>query len=519
MCAVVNFAEGRCLTVGKPASLEVLVDEASDPITKNRITWTGSNMDTVETLNTTLPGLGLSKEGFLAGTPTHVLPLTPFTFTVSNCGGAVSCAKSICVQQVPPCLSYQPGTGPPKCDCTAETWVFTLGQKYTLPAKVNKAAMLGGSNLKWSVSGDAPKGMSMSSASGDLTFTPTELVSVAKEFKITVTNTGGDDCYTFSYTVLPVCPMCEYLVPEYDLLNGALINTTTPFEALIYNAKGPNAAITSAKMLNGAVLPAGLEFNLASGMVTGTPEYFGDKCLPKRTVMVEASNACGSVKCPLYLPAVHPIAVQKVTVGAPSHFVVDKSPSAKYSMKVEGVGGNAHTVQCVACTACWPFVQHCDWRHHWHVLHCDRRQGLHLHSIQLWWQGLRHPEGLGWLHCPAPSVCGPERDLHMWRSSNVGAAGPRVEPGRRRQAQAGHHIDSHAHRHCLELRRRHHQWRPHRAGHVRMEELDCDDDRLWWQHHMRLRNQGDGGEAPDKLPEVPRVCAPQAHQHCECQPW
>merc|ERR1711924_489596 len=70
MCAVVGGpAEGRCLTVTQAASLEVLVDEASDPITKNRVTWTGSSMDTAETLATSLPGLSLSKEGFLAGTP------------------------------------------------------------------------------------------------------------------------------------------------------------------------------------------------------------------------------------------------------------------------------------------------------------------------------------------------------------------------------------------------------------------------------------------------------------------
>merc|ERR1711924_252422 len=60
------------VTVGSTGSLEILVDEDSDPITHNAMTLTGSGMRT----NTTL--------------------CQQYTFTVSNAGGSVQCNKQIC---------------------------------------------------------------------------------------------------------------------------------------------------------------------------------------------------------------------------------------------------------------------------------------------------------------------------------------------------------------------------------------------------------------------------------------
>jgi hypothetical protein len=191
MCAVMNLQPGKCLTLNKTASLEILVDEESDPITKNSITLTHSSMDTAETLATVrgLQGFSLTpaEPGFLSGTPQWVMPPTEFTFKVANCGGAVTCKKTICVKPPPPCIYYK---APSQCDCSKpEEFVFTRGLYVNETADINKLAQAGGAKVTWTINATLPKGMFF--LNGKIYGTPTELQLVPIPFKVTATNSAA----------------------------------------------------------------------------------------------------------------------------------------------------------------------------------------------------------------------------------------------------------------------------------------------------------------------------------------
>merc|ERR1719453_2891414 len=151
--------------------------------------------------------------------------------------------------------------------------------------------MSNGAKLVWSTTGNLPAGLAFDTKTGVISGTPRELQLTPSNFKVTVKNSGGEDCYTFRIIVRAVCPVCEYLVPEWTL-SDAMVNTSSVFEALVYNINGANAEITTAKMLNGATLPKGMTFNPVSGAISGTPTV--NTCRPVQNIWTEVSNLCES---------------------------------------------------------------------------------------------------------------------------------------------------------------------------------------------------------------------------------
>jgi hypothetical protein len=156
--------------------------------------------------------------------------------------------------------------------------------------------------------GTLPEGLFFSNLNGTIYGTPSVAAVRPAPYQYEVVAYHKHDMrplsnFKVAMKVTGKAPQCEYLVPEYTLRKGALINGTTYFKAVIYNAD-PNAKITSAQIVSGGKLPAGLEFNNNTGQVTGIP-MIGKGCQNASTYWVEASNSCGSTTCKFVVPAIH----------------------------------------------------------------------------------------------------------------------------------------------------------------------------------------------------------------------
>jgi hypothetical protein len=201
------------------------------------------------TVSPVLPaGLALnSASGTLTGTPTALAAAATYTVTATNAGGSTTAALSITVKDIPPTNLFY---GIPSVTYTVGTAIAP-----------NLATHDGGAVVSFDVSPALPTGLSFNTATGAITGTPSVASSIAS-YTVTATNSGGSATASLSMAVNDL--------PPTGLTYASLTNTYTVGTAIASNAPSHGGGVVVLYSVNPA-LPAGLDLNAISGVISGLP--------------------------------------------------------------------------------------------------------------------------------------------------------------------------------------------------------------------------------------------------------
>ncbi|DAC58981.1 MAG TPA: hypothetical protein D7I03_04765, partial [Candidatus Poseidoniales archaeon] len=119
----------------------------------------------------------------------------------------------------------------------------------------------GGAATSWSISPTEPTGLTFDISTGELTGTPTILQTTPVTYTISATNTGGTDSTTISISVVDALPSISYSTTTFDLIVGEAMTPITP----------SNSGGTATSWSISPTEPAGLNFDTATGELSGTP--------------------------------------------------------------------------------------------------------------------------------------------------------------------------------------------------------------------------------------------------------
>ena len=185
--------------------------------------------------------------GEISGTPTAVSSSTPYTVTATNAGGSSSATVTIQVNDLAPYgISY--GGNP-----------FTLTKDTVMIADTPTAN--GGAVTSWAISPSLPAGLSFSSSNGEISGTPTEIIS-STSYTVTAFNSGGNATTTITITV-------------NDIIPSSIVYSGNPFTLTKGTAMTPNAPTSvGGTVISWAItpaLPTGLNFDTSNGEISGTP--------------------------------------------------------------------------------------------------------------------------------------------------------------------------------------------------------------------------------------------------------
>jgi hypothetical protein len=146
------------------------------------------------------PGLSLdTSTGVIAGTPPAPVAQASYTVTASNSAGNTTAKVTITVNDVGATISY-----------ASPYYSFTNGvQAQTIAPKVS-----GGAVVNWSVNPALPDGLTLSSADGSISGTPSASAAPAA-YVVTAANSGGQATASLTIAVSPA--------PVLDLGHGGLV--------------------------------------------------------------------------------------------------------------------------------------------------------------------------------------------------------------------------------------------------------------------------------------------------------
>ncbi len=279
----------------------------------------GSGPYTFTVSSGSLPsGLTMNTSGVISGTPTSHTSQS-FTITATDSGG---------------CLGTQAYTLQAACPgvtiTTSSLPNGTVGTSYG--SQTIQASGANGSYNFTVSSGSLPAGLSINSATGVISGTPTS--NASQSFTITATDTSG--CTgAKAFTVSPACPTIT--VSPSSLPNGTV---GTSYGSQTISASGANGSYTFA--LTSGSLPAGLTLNSATGVVSGTPTSSTSQSF---TITATDSSGCSATKSytvtPVSAPSItgQPLATT-VCSGSTATFTVTASGTAplSYAWRKRGNG-------------------------------------------------------------------------------------------------------------------------------------------------------------------------------------
>ncbi|WP_306600606.1 putative Ig domain-containing protein [Geothrix sp. 21YS21S-2] len=212
-------------------------------------------------------GLVLSTgTGVISGTPTAVSALASYTVTAANTGGSTTKDLTITVNDAAPSgLAYTLGAA-----------VYAKGSAIA----PNSPTSGGGAVVSYSVSPALPAGLSLNTATGQITGTPAAVAALAT-YTVTATNTGGSTTKDLTITVNDAAPSgLAYTLSAAVYAKGSAIPPNSP-------TSGGGAVVSYSVS---PALPAGLILNTGTGQITGTPTAVAALA----TYTVTATNTGGS---------------------------------------------------------------------------------------------------------------------------------------------------------------------------------------------------------------------------------
>jgi len=209
--------------------------------------------------------------GVIAGTPAEVAAGAAFTVTASNTGGNAVCALTITVQDAPPAsLRY-----------TTMAAVYVKGTAIA----PNLPSSTGGTPTSYQVSPPLPAGLALDPATGAITGTPSAVVA-ASVYTVTAADPAGSSTLGLSIAVNDAPPSgLAYQASHSVYVKG------TP---IIPNAPSHSGGAAGSYQVNPA-LPAGLNLDPATGLISGTPKVVAAAAL----YTVTATGSTGSTSVAL----------------------------------------------------------------------------------------------------------------------------------------------------------------------------------------------------------------------------
>jgi len=227
------------------------------------LSWTVSNASSVSIDH----GVGTVTGSSVSVSPTAT---TIYTLTATNSAGSTSATITVTVNAAlvaPSGLAYS--TNPA---------VYTVGVAIT----PNTPSSSGGAISSYSVSPTLPAGLSLNTATGIISGTPTA-ASVSAAYTVTASNSAGSTTATVSIVVNAV------LAAPSGLAYSTNPAVYTVGVAITPNTPSSNGGIVSSYGVS-PTLPAGLSLNTTTGIISGTPTATS----ASTAYTVTANNAAGS---------------------------------------------------------------------------------------------------------------------------------------------------------------------------------------------------------------------------------
>ena len=211
-------------------------------------------------------GISIDSSGVISGTPTVISSLTTYTITATNTGGSATTTLDLVVRDIVPS----------NLDYTPSSFILSLNT----PMNPVTPTSSGGPVVSWSVNPALPTGLSIDSATGTISGTPTQ-ITPSGTYTITATNSGGSDSITVTIEVNDIIPSeVEYNPSSFTLTKGTSMNAATP----------TSSGGTVVSWTISPSLPAGLTIDSATGEISGTPTILS----AITTYTVTATNTGGS---------------------------------------------------------------------------------------------------------------------------------------------------------------------------------------------------------------------------------
>ncbi len=226
--------------------------------------------------------------GRISGTPATIRALTTYTITATNSGGSSSFDVVITVNDIAPSnLSY---TSPN---------VFTKG---TTIANLNPTVS-GGTVTSYSIAPSLPSGLNFNTSTGRISGTPNVISSTAT-YTVTANNSGGSTSFDVTITVNDIAPSALSYNSPNVFTKGTTITSLLP----TISGNVISYSITPS-------LPSGLNFDTATGEISGTPNIVSSTS----TYTVTATNSGGSTAFDVVI-TVNDIAPSGLSYTSPNVF-------------------------------------------------------------------------------------------------------------------------------------------------------------------------------------------------------
>jgi hypothetical protein len=182
--------------------------------------------------------------GVISGTPTAAAAAQAYTITGENTAGTTISTVTIAVLAPPSGLSYTTPVSYPTGTAITDNVPTVTGDVDT-----------------YSVSPGLPSGLTLNAVSGVISGTPIQ-VTAAKDYTVTATNSAGG-------STTAVVNIATPLGPPKDL-SYSQSPATYPINTVII----PNTPTVTNQVTGWSInpaLPAGLDFNTSTGIISGTP--------------------------------------------------------------------------------------------------------------------------------------------------------------------------------------------------------------------------------------------------------